>query len=385
MVALAVLLVVAGAAVSPQGGPRHARPPDTLWSAPVDAGRAPGLWVLGGYLVLAEADGLRALDPDAGEQVWQTPLDDPACTPDGDTLVCVAGTGQDAAVVTVDASGTTTEEPFPHAAVAARIGTDLVVAGGTTEQQPWLVRIPAAGGEPVWRLEPELPFGAGVRFTGITVDQGVVTVRTVPGEADGEVELAFAADAVSGVPRTAVVNYMGVTTFSSPDDDPTERPLLPLGGEELEVAGHPHAAFSLAGLVDLETGSVLREGDALPLYSLGADVLGIGMDPWDGQGPLPDFWLQRAHALSGQQRWRLPTEQRFGCPCTRTEHNVVLTGTMIDRELFRLLPGDLAGVDVRTGQLRWSQPLDSVPHGLAATGDQVFLLAAGTLTAYADR
>src|SRR5699024_1934527 len=83
VVLLAVLLVIAGAALSPQGGPRHARPPATLWTAQVDTGRSPGLWLLGGHLVLAAAGGLQAVDPSTGEQMWQVPLDDPACTPDG--------------------------------------------------------------------------------------------------------------------------------------------------------------------------------------------------------------------------------------------------------------------------------------------------------------
>ncbi|HLS64464.1 MAG TPA: PQQ-binding-like beta-propeller repeat protein [Ruania sp.] len=387
VVILAVLLVVAGAAVSPQGGPQHARPPAALWTAQVDTGRSPGLWVLGGHAVVAEADSLRAVDPSTGEQMWQLPLDDPACAAAESSLTCVAGQGEDAVVVDVDASGGTTEHEFPDADVAARIGTDLLVAGGTTEEQPWLVRIPGGADEPTWRHQPELP-GTGTRFTGITISQGVVTVRTAPEPREDRptLPLAFAADAASGDTRPAVVRVMGVTIFHGPGDEQDDAPeVLPLPGEDLVVDGYPQAGFTANGLVDLPTQTLLHEHRALALYSLGEDVLAAGSEPWQGETPTPDVWLQRVHALTGQQRWRLSVENRPSCPCTRTEDNVVLFASSFDREQFTPVPAALLGVDLRTGQLRWRQPIDAPPDALAAADDQVFLLTGGTLTAYADR
>src|SRR5699024_3857878 len=116
-----------------------------------------------------------------------------------------------ASVVTVDAGGTATQEPFPDADVAARTGTDLFVAG-STEDRAWLARVPAAGGAPVWHHQPELP-GTGTRLTGITISQGVVTVHTAPEPRENRptLRLAFAADAASGDTRTAVVRVMGAT------------------------------------------------------------------------------------------------------------------------------------------------------------------------------
>src|SRR5699024_1178951 len=244
VVILAVLLVVAGAAISPQGGPQHARPPATLWTAQVDPGRSPGLWMLGGHLVVAEADGLQAVDPSTGEQGWQLPLDDPACTAAESSLTCAAGRGEDAVVVDVDTSGGTTEHGFPDADVAARTGTDLFVAGGT-EEQPWLVRIPDGADEPTWRHQPELP-GTATRFTGITINQGIVTVRTAPEPREDRLTLplAFAADAASGDTRPAVVRAMGVTISHGPGDEQDTPEVLPLPGADLVVDGYPQAGFT---------------------------------------------------------------------------------------------------------------------------------------------
>src|SRR5699024_7605471 len=368
-------------------GPRHARPPATLWTAQVDTGRSPGLSLRGGHLALATAGRLQAVDPSTGEQMWQVPLDDPACTPDGETLVCVADEGQDAAVVIVDASGGTTEHKFPGADVAARNGTDLFVAGGTAGAEPWLVRIPAAGGDPVWHHQPELP-GTGSRFTGITISQGIVTVRTAaePRENRPSLPFAFAADAASGDTRPAVVRAMGMTIFHGPGDEQDDAPeALPLPGEDLVVDGYPQAGVTANGLVDLPTHTLRHEHRARALDSLGEDVLAAGSEPWQDETATPDLWLQRVHALTGQQRWRLPVENRPSCPCARTEDNVVLSASFSDREQFIPVPVALLGVDLRTGQLRWRQPIDAPPDALAAAGDQVFLLTGGTLTAYADR
>ena len=386
VVTLAVLLVIGGAAISPQGGPRHARPPATLWTAQVDTGRSPGLWMLGEHPVVAAAGGLQAVDPSTGEQMWHVPLDDPACTPDGETLVCVADEGQDAAVVIVDASGGTTAHEFPDADVAARNGADLFVAG-STEDRAWLARVPAGGGAPVWHHQPELP-GTGSRFTGITISQGIVTVRTAPEPRENRPTLpfAFAADADSGDTRPAVVRAMGMTIFHGPGDEQDDAPeVLPLPGADLVVDGYPQAGFTANGLVDLPTHTLLHEHHALALYSLGEDVLAAGSESWQDETATPDFWLHRVHALTGQQRWRLSVENRPSCPCTRTEDNVVLSASFSDREQFTPTAVALLGVDLRTGQLRWRQPIDTPPEGLAAAEGQVYLLTGGTLTAYADR
>src|SRR5699024_8233932 len=117
----------------------------------------------------------------------------------------------------------------------------------------------------------------------------------------------------------------------------------------------------------------------------GEDVLAAGSESWQDETATPDFWLHRVHALTGQQRWRSPVENRPSCPCARTADNVVLSASFFDREQFTPVPVALLGVDLRTGQLRWRQPVDAPPDALAASGDQVFLLTGGTLTVYADR
>lgn len=387
---MAVVLIVAGAFFSPQGDGLEPRPPNTVWTASTAPGRAPGVWVLGDRPVVAAADGLTAFEPATGEQAWTVPFDDPACTGTDEALTCVDGRGEAAAVVTVDATGAVDEQRFRRADVAARIGADLIVAGRTEDGFPWLTRVPAGANQrPVWRYEAEHPLNERIEFVDLVVSQGIITANTIGARLGGpDVPwAAFAVDADTGEPRTAVVNTFGTMLISNPDPDGDEgAPLvLPLPGEELAITGHPDAVVTEVGVIDSETGAPIRQQHGLPLSSLGDDLVVADSESRTDQGAAPAMWIERVHALTGEERWRRETERPISCPCAMTPRSIVLAESSVDEEdPFTLVPEGLQGLDASTGQPRWYIPVDSAPDGVAAGTEQVYVLSAGILTAYAD-
>lgn len=348
------------------------------------------MWLLGGRPVVAGADGVRALDPSSGETLWQVPLADPMCTAADAALACVHGQGEEAMIATIDASGTASERRFPGAEVAAQVGADLVVAGRDQSGHQWLTRAPATAGGPArWRFRPSLP-SARLPFVTMRVSQGAVTVNTaaVPPDGPDAIPLAYAVDVDTGEERAAVLRSMGkLVAVHRNDVDQDDLEVLPLPGADLDVPGHPEAVASPGGVFDRVTGEAIWERAGVPLVSLGEDLVMAGTPlPTDLDGPVPPSWLTRVGALAGRPRWRVETENRLSCPCARTGSNVVLTESALPTDrTFALDPVGLRGVDVRTGQLRWSLPMDVFPTALAAGSDQVYVLADGMLTAYADR
>ncbi len=385
------MLVVVGAAVSPQGEPLEPRPPDTAWTASADPGRAPGVWVLGVRPVIAAADGLTAFDPDTGEPAWSVDLDDPACTATTDALTCVHGEGEDASIATIDPGGEATEQPFPGADIAVSVGGDLIVGGGLGGN-PWLGRYTTGEDPPaeVWRYQPEYPIDRSERWTGATVSQGVATVFSNDATSSGGPALDLAAEVETGESRPAVVQRLGGFAVSNVGRTSAEwqQQAPPLAGPGPEVPGHPDLVFTVDGARDRPSGELILSYTGLPLLALGDDLIYAGTPPgMRAELTGPDeiaVQLERVDVRSGESLWRLERHSYLTCPCATSGDTLALVAAAFEPgESFTAIPQALLGIDSDTGQHRWSLPLHTVPDGVAAGSRQVYVLTDGTLTAYA--
>ena len=393
-----MVLVVVGAAVSPQGEPLEPRPPDAAWTATADPGRATGVWVLGDRPVVAAADGLTALDPVSGEPAWTVPLDDPACTATDQTLTCVHGEGENASIATIDPTGESTDEPFPDADVAAAVDDDLIVAGNTTER-PWFGRFTATDRdsppEPVWQQEHDDAHLLGQRWHEATISQGIATVSSGgrDGADDGtggwEPGVGLAADLETGEPRPTVMRAFGGASISSiaPGTDEWSQVVMPLTGPELAVPGHPEMVVTGRGAFEAYGGDRVAEWLGEPLITAGDDVIIAGLQP--GASPTLEELAMRAERLdvrTGESQWTLDRHEIVSCPCTTSSDTVVLAeSTYRGTEQFHSTPLGLLGIDLDTGRHRWTLPISTAPDAIAAGANQVYVLTDGTLTAYEDR
>ena len=392
---LAVVLVVVGAAVSPQGEPLEPRPPEVAWSASAEPGRAPGVWVLGERPVVAAADGLTAFDPTTGEPTWSLPLDDPACTATDQALTCVHGEGENASIATIDPAGEATELTFPGADIAAPAGEDLIVGGGGLDGEPWLGRYTVTGSTPpaeVWRYQPEYPIDRAERWTGATVSQGVATVFTNDATSSGGPALDLAAEVETGESRPAVVLLLGGFAVSNVGRTSAEwqQQAPPLAGPGPEVPGHPDLVFTVDGARDGRGGEVVLSYTGLPLLALGTDLIYSGTPP----GTRAELTardeiavqLERVDVLTGESLWRLEHPSYLTCPCALSSDTLALVAATSDPgQSFTTIPQAVLGIDPATGRHHWTLPISTAPDGIAADPEQVHLLTDGTLTAYADR
>ena len=399
---MAVVLVVTGAAVSPQGDPLEPRPPDTVWTATAEPGRAPGLWVLGERAVVTTANAVIAFDPTTGDPAWTLDLDDPACTATAETLTCVHGEGEDASIATIDPEGAATELPFPGADVAGSAGADVIVAGGTAGEDPWFGRFTTTSGspDPVWQYSDAYVSGAGIRWNGATVSQGIATVSSAGGETgvDGagpvDAGASLAADLETGEPRPAVVSTSGTTMVSTYGDiaDQWDQIVQPMAGPEPAVPGHPEVVFTNRGAFDAYGGSRILEYLGSPLTAVGDDVVVAGPHPdattFPEEGVDVDvaIRIESLDVPTGETRWQLDRDQLVGCPCAVSHETLVMSeSTYTDVENFIISPVALLGVDLDSGRHEWSLPISTVPDAIAAGGDRAYVLTGSTLTAYEDR
>ena len=390
---LAVVLVVAGAAVSPQGEPLEPRPPETAWSASAEPGRAPGVWVLGDRPVVATADGLTAFDPATGEPAWTVDMADPACTATDQALTCVHGDGETASIATVTPDGEASELPFPGADVATMADGDLIVGGGH-DGNPWLGRYTTGADPPteVWRYQPEYPIDRAERWTGATVSQGIATVFTHTTTTSGGPALDLAAAVETGEGRPAVVQRLGGIAVSNVGRTSAEwhQQAPPIAGPGPEVPGHPNIVFTMSGARSRPGGEILLSYTGLPLLALGDDLIYSGTPPGrpaaltaPGQVAVR---LERVDVLSGESLWQLDRNSYLTCPCAASPDTLALVAATFEPdESFTTIPQAVLGLDLDTGRHHWSLPLSTAPDGIAVGSEQVYLLTGGSLTAYGDR
>ena len=397
-VAAAVVLVVVGAAVSPQGEPLEPRPPDTAWAAPAEPGRAPGVWVLGDQPVVTTADGVTAFDPSTGDSAWTVPLADPACTATDQALTCVHGEGENAAIATINPTGEATELPFPDADIATQVGEDLIIGGGLTSN-PWLGRYTTGEGPPteVWRYQPEYPVDGPERWTDATLSQGIATISADSGETvvDGSGQFdsraALAADLETGEPRPAVVRTTRASgvSYTVGVEDEWNHVVLPLPGPEPTVPGYPDAVFTGRGAFDEYRGDRILEYLGSPLLAVDGTIIIAELDT-DLLGTLEPgeevelvTQTERVDVRTGEAQWQLNRDQLMSCPCAAGPDTMVLTGSEItDVDRFTVGPVALLGIHPDTGRHEWTLPISTAPDAVAAGADQVYVLTAGTLTAY---
>lgn len=399
-VTLAVLLVVVGAAVSPQGEPLEPRPPEEAWTASGDLpGRAPDVWVLSDRPVVAAADGLTAFDPSTGEVAWTAPIDDPACTVTDQVLTCVHGEGESAGIATIAPDGTVTEQPFPGADVAVSAGDDLIVAGGTASNHPWLGRFTGTGSaesEAVWRYEPEHTDAFDQRWDSAIVSQGIVTVSASAGASDRarHAGSGLAADLETGVPRPAVVRSQGGTgvSYTAETAEQWNQVVQPLPGPEAAVPGYPDAVFTGRGAFDTYGGDRILDYQDEPLLAVEGGVIIVGLDPdlratlEPGEEVELATRTERLDVRSGETRWQLDRDQLVGCPCASSGDSIILTASVIrDADLYTAGPVALLGIDPGTGRHHWALPISTAPDAIAAGSDHGYVLTGSTLAAYFDR
>ena len=393
-VAAAVVLVVVGAAVSPQGEPLEPRPPDPAWSAPADPGRAPGVWVLADQPVVTTAEGVTAYDPSTGDPAWTLDLDDPACTATEAALTCVHGEGENAAIATIDPTGEATELPFPDADIAVTADEDLIIGGGLTSN-PWLGRYTTTGEGPpteVWRYQPEYPIDRAERWTGATVSQGIATIFTQHTTASGGPALDLAAEVASGESRPAVVQRLGGFAVSNVGRTSAEwqQQAPPLAGTEPEIPGHPDLVFTMTGARDPSGGELVLSYTGLPLLTLGDDLVYSATSPGtrvELTGPDEiSVRLERVDVLTGQSQWQFDRDNYLTCPCaTHVDTLALVAASFEPDDTFTAVPQSVLGIDPDTGRHHWTLPISTTPDGIAAGPDQIYVLTAGTLTAYTDR
>ncbi|UFU02538.1 hypothetical protein LQF12_13725 [Ruania suaedae] len=387
-VAAALALAVSGVAISPGGERPDPRPPQTAWTHPSTPGRAPGAWTLEGAPVVASSTGVAAFEPTTGAELWSVPLDDPACTAAAEQLTCVHGQGEGAMMATISASGTLHEEPLPGADIAMAYDGDLLV-GGLEPERPWLGRFTAE--QPrreIWRVRAERPSDA-MRWQGMTLSQGVATVHSGR-DADGWARFGMAAEVETGEMTTAIVLAPGGSSGfgAGPPLGADPDMLLPLAGPGLDVPGRPEAVVNRRGVFTEADGDPLLEVNGFSLAAYGDDIVAFTADP----GAPPEHRevrIERLDVRTGESLWAIPLDLVATCPCARSADTLVLTD-LVEREdppefTSPVRVRALLGVDPEAGLLRWRLPVTGPPDAFTADVGRLYVLAEGTLTAYATR
>ncbi|UFU05862.1 PQQ-binding-like beta-propeller repeat protein [Ruania halotolerans] len=319
--AVAVVLVAAGALVSPRGE----RSPETAWAVDLETGSAAGAWLVDDRIMATTAAGLIALDPADGAEIWTLPLDDPTCTSEGGTLTCVDGEGQDATITTVDKGGIRSTLPMPDAQVATTVGSDLIVAG-IADGRHWLGRYDAEGSQR-WKEAVEV-VSTDNTWRNIEVQNGVViahasgSLRVTSGVV---VPLALHLD--TGEPATMTFPGPGglSSTGNVSDARSEHREIAPrhhpvwLSLAQLNMPEYPDALVTLGAVRANPSGNDVMTFDGAPLAAVGSTVYttDVAHDRTD---------LLAYDVADGDLLWSAPLPGRTAaiCPCAASDQYLLL-------------------------------------------------------------
>ncbi|QOR70111.1 hypothetical protein IM660_15985 [Ruania alkalisoli] len=330
---VAVVLLVAGVVTSPQGE-RPVPTADVAWSVPLSGAAHPGVWVIDDIVAVSEGDGIVGRAVADGDERWRVGVREPRCASDGVRLACVPSGPPSRAtggvITVIDADGGTMVAEVEGAQLASPLGEDLVVAGGTGDDERWLARI-GPGDAQLWRtvVTPESPSrSVQLSFDELTVNGRYVTWWFA--EDDVRWPEPGMLDPATGerLPTLTAAPY----TSSLPLE--FERTLTYLEADS-RSSDHPVAVMT-GGVAESVEGAWLWRWDAdeQPIAVSSAEVATTVLPDFtsalEGTEPLGYATLRTRALIEGDAEGTVSDYRVFRCPCAWVGNTVVAQGYWVE-------------------------------------------------------
>ncbi|WP_159621739.1 hypothetical protein [Ruania rhizosphaerae] len=330
---VAVVLLGAGVVTSPQGE-RPVLPADVAWSVPLSGAAHPGVWVIDDIVAVSEGDEIVGRAVADGDERWRVGVREPRCASDGVRLACVPSgppsRATDGVITVIDADGGATMAEVEGARLASPLGEDLVVAGGTGDDERWLTRI-SPGDAQQWRtvVTPESPS----RSEQLSFDELTVSGRSIAwwfAEDDVRWSEPGMLDPVTGerLPTLTAAPY----TSSLPLE--FERTLTYLEADSR--APDSEVAVMTGGVAESVEGAWLWRWDAseepiaVSSTEVTTAVLPDIVGALEGEGALGFATLRTRALIEGDAAGTVSDYRAFTCPCAWVDDTLVAHGYWVE-------------------------------------------------------